>query len=410
MNTRPKVALIGICGYGDAHLEALLTDPRSENLHIVGVADRAPQRSVRLDELAARRIPVFSNLPSLLGAGEIDLLIVATPIHFHAPHTCMAVQRGASVLCEKPLAGSWRDAMRMLAAERAARGFVAIGFQWSFSRAIQSLKQDIMDGVLGRAIRLKSIVSFPRGRAYFTRNDWAGRIRTADGDEVLDSPVNNATAHYLHNMLYLLGHRRDESAQPVSVQAELYRANAIENYDTACLRCEMEDGAEVLFYTTHAAEQRIGPRQSLEFEHATVTYDFLGTGQFVAQFNDGRTKTYGNPNADRHEKIWQAAAAVRSSRPLPCGVRASLPHLMCVLAAQESGIVDFPRSVCSSALVADDPMTVVRGLGETLVDCYDREVLPAEHGQIDWSQAADAVAFPLPAWANDSAEPAVAVV
>jgi len=35
---------------------------------------------------------------------------------------------------------------------------------------------------------------------------------------VLDSPVNNATAHYLHNMFYVLGHATDASAMPACVR------------------------------------------------------------------------------------------------------------------------------------------------------------------------------------------------
>ena len=38
-------------------------------------------------------------------------------------------------------------------------------------------------------------------------------------------------------MLYVLGKTPDTSAQPHSVTAELYRANPIENYDTAAIRC-----------------------------------------------------------------------------------------------------------------------------------------------------------------------------
>ena len=46
--------------------------------------------------------------------------------------------------------------MRVEAARTAATGvFVAIGFQWSFSRAVQALKRDVMAGVLGKPKRLR---------------------------------------------------------------------------------------------------------------------------------------------------------------------------------------------------------------------------------------------------------------
>ena len=171
-------------------------------------------------------------------------MLIVTPIHLHAEHTCFALRNGANVLCEKPLAGTLIDALAMHEAQREAseRGgpFTAIGYQWSFSQAVQSLKRAILSGSLGRPVRMRTMVHQPRPIGYFRRNDWAGRIRTPDGHSVFDSPVNNASAHFLHNMFYLLGATRETSATPAWVQAELYRANAIENYDTAALRCRTQ--------------------------------------------------------------------------------------------------------------------------------------------------------------------------
>src|SRR5439155_21910363 len=90
------------------------------------------------------------------------------------------------------------------AAESAGR-FLAIGYQWSYSTAVQALKRDILQGRFGRPLRFRTSVTYPRSKSYFRRNAWAGRERSEAGDAIYDSPVNNATAHFLHNMLYLLG-------------------------------------------------------------------------------------------------------------------------------------------------------------------------------------------------------------
>ncbi len=105
-----------------------------------------------------------------------------------------------------------------------------------------------MEGVFGRAVRLKTITLWPRTHSHYARSRWAGRIKDDHGSWVLDSPVNNATAHYLHNMLYLLGKTTNSSARPASVEAELYRANNIENYDTGALRIKTEEGAEIFSF------------------------------------------------------------------------------------------------------------------------------------------------------------------
>src|SRR5688572_1786893 len=329
MNNAVRVALAGIGGYGESYVDALLNDRRAAGTKLVGFVDPMPQRCRRLAEIRAAGIPIHANLQALFADTAVDLLMISTPIHLHCPQTCFALARNVNVLCEKPLAGTLADGMTMVDAQRTSKAFAAIGYQWSFSAAVQALKRDVMSGALGRPIRMKALVFFPRPVSYFSRNDWAGRIRAADGQGVYDSPVNNATSHYLHNMFYVLGRTRETSAMPATVQAELYRANSIENFDTAAIRASTDDGVEILFYTTHAVMDRQGPGSRYEFENAVVDFDMAG-GQFVARFRDGRVKNYGHPNHDRHEKVWQSVDAVRSGESVACGVRGALAHTACV--------------------------------------------------------------------------------
>ncbi|HET9664301.1 MAG TPA: Gfo/Idh/MocA family oxidoreductase, partial [Burkholderiales bacterium] len=191
MKTTVNVALVGISGYGHSYLGALLDAPGDDAFNIVGMVDPHPQRCRRLGEIRERRIPLYEDLESLYATAPVDLAMLATPIHHHSPQTCYALARGSSVLCEKPVGATPEDARQMLAAERKARRSVAIGYQWSFSRAIHALKRDILAGDFGRPLRLKTLATMPRSVEYFRRNDWAGRIRTDDGSLVYDSPANN---------------------------------------------------------------------------------------------------------------------------------------------------------------------------------------------------------------------------
>jgi len=387
MDRKVKVALAGISGYGDCYLGALLPSERARDFQLVGVVDPMPQRCRRLPELAAREIRLHETMDGLFCDTAVDLMLIVTPTHLHAAQTCLALSHGANVLCEKPVAGTVTDAMRMLELQRTVKGFAAIGYQWSFSEAIQSLKRDIMSGALGRPIRMKAIALFPRPVSYFKRNDWAGRQRTVSGEPVFDSPVNNATAHYLHNLFYLLGRTMDSSATPGFVEAELYRANEIENYDTAAIRCRTDCGVELLFYTSHAIALRHGPKTTCEFENAVVEYD-AEQGEFVARFKNGRIISYGQPNLDRHEKIWQAIDSVRTGRPLPCGIRAAMSHALCVAAAQESsGITAFPEHLRRMITVdGDDALMAVEGLDDALIHCYERNCLPSEKAELFWAR------------------------
>ena len=411
MSSSINVALVGISGYGESYLKALFNPPDDINFKIVGMVDPRPQRSRYLEQIISAGIPLHEDLSSLYASERPDLVMMVTPIHLHAPHTCFALAQGSSVLCEKPAGADINDARKMLRAEQSANAFVAIGYQWSYSHAIQMLKRDIMAGDLGAPIRLKTLVCSPRSINYFTRNDWAGRMRTSDGIPVYDSPANNATSHFLHNMLYVLGPQRELSAVPVSVQAELYRANDIENYDTVAMRCITDTGAELLFYTSHAVHVKMGPVLHYEFEKAVVYYEADNVhGGIVARFHDGLIRRYGDPNLDRQLKIWQAMDAVHSGKRLACGVRGAAPHTLCISAAQASmpQIQSFPDELVVVEELPDGPMRAVTGLPAALVQCYDQAILPFEHRGLDWAACGGIIDVRSPQWSLDG-KPAVDV-
>ena len=218
-----SIVLSGLGGYGLCYLEGLLDQPDDGRFRLVAGVDPAPQNCKRLADLEARRVPVYPSLEEFYRVGRADLAVLSSPIHQHCRQTCLALAHGSHVLCEKPAAATVQDVDRMIRARDEARKSVAIGYQWSFSTPIQRLKRDILAGEFGAPRRLRSVCLWPRDEVYYTRNDWAGRQRAADGSWILDSPVNNAMAHDLHNMLYLLGPSIDRSAQPVEIVAELYR-------------------------------------------------------------------------------------------------------------------------------------------------------------------------------------------
>jgi predicted dehydrogenase len=385
------IGLAGIGGYGEFYARALLEGATRHRACFAAAVDPAPERSSLRSAIEAAGVPIYRSLDELYARQTPDLLVLATPIPLHAPQACLALAKGSNVLCEKPVAATVQEALAMREAEQRSGGrFLAVGFQWSFSEAVQALKADIRAGALGRPLRLKTMVQWPRASAYYARNRWAGRIRDDSGAWVWDSPVSNATAHYLHNMLYLLGSETPLSAALQSVASECYRANPIENFDTAAVRMVTATGVEILFLTTHACPDGLGPVSIFEFENAVVTYSHNLDETFEARFADGRIRNYGNPNAQPDRKLWLCADAARDGKPIPCGVDAALPHLRCVQAVQEAadGIIDVPASAIR---LRDDgaagTLRWIDGIGAVFSQCYERHALPGELGDVPWGRA-----------------------
>jgi hypothetical protein len=197
--------------------------------------------------------------------------------------------------------------------------------------------------------------------------------------------VNNATAHYLHNMLYVLGPSPQRSAMPVRLTAELYRANPITNYDTGVVRAWTASGIEVLHYCTHATVQLRGPEFVYEFERGVARYD-AQSKQLAAEFADGSGRAYGTPDADGVQKLWDCLAAVRTGAGLACDIEAASAQTLCMNGMQDSapGIAQFPPELVSVEGEPGNRATVVKGLDTVLIRAYEAGRLPAELG-VPWA-------------------------
>jgi predicted dehydrogenase len=380
-----SIVLVGIGGMGAVYLRALLDASPSGRCRIEGVVDPFPERCPYLDELRRAAIPIYGGLENFFRQHSAELAVIASPIHFHSPQTCLALDHGCHVLCEKPVAATIQEARRMSVARDASRHWVAVGYQWSFSAAIQSLKADILAGCLGKAMRLKCLYLWPRDDAYYRRNDWAGRTRHAGGAWVLDSPANNAMAHDLHNIFYILGSSRERSATPVEIEAELYRAYDIENFDTAAIRGRTDSGAEFLFYVSHASFADEGPVLHYIFEKGEISAAGRG-GRIQARWHDGSIRDYGMPDDEPMVKLWACLELARKQAKPVCGLDAATSQTLCIDGAQESmpEIASFPDDLLMREDKSGLSRTWVKGLDEILRECFEKNCLPSELG-VTWS-------------------------
>jgi predicted dehydrogenase len=384
--TPVRLVLVGVGGMGGVYVSALLDRIGAGEFRIAGAVDPEPARCPRLAELQALGVPFFVTLSDFYDTQAADLAIVSSPIQFHAEQTVLALERGSHVLCEKPLAATTGEAAAMREAQDRSGRWVAVGYQWSFSRAVQDLKLDIRSGRLGRPRRLSCLYLWPRDEAYYRRSGWAGRIKDDAGRWVLDGPANNAMAHDLHNMFYLLGDRTERSAAPVEVQAELYRANAVENYDTAALRAGLAGDVEILFFVSHASRRDLGPVLSYNFEDATVLASGRGS-DLKSFFHDGTVKSYGSPDAEPMKKLWDAIRTARSGESPVCGIEAASAQTLCINGMQESadGIGTLPAELIRVEEAGGSRRTWVQGLDDVLELGYAESKLPAE-AAVAWAR------------------------
>jgi predicted dehydrogenase len=391
-----EVALVGLGVYGNVYLDGL---SETKGASLVAIADPKPSTCQKLPELRRRQVPIYGSLEELQKHHRPSLTILCSPPHLHCEQTIQALRGGSHVLCEKPLCSSPQQAQEMIRARDEAGLSVSVGYQWSFSHAIQSLKRDILAGLFGRPRHFKTIVLWPRDEMYYRRNDWAGRRYSAAKQPIFDSPLNNACAHHLHNMMYLLGDAIHTTAAPATVIAETYRAYPIEMFDTLSLRVTTSQGVELDFIASHASERSHGPMFQLEFEEGSVI--FVGEqptpatrdgSSIFARFNNGRVKHYGSPEKDPFAKLHAAVRSIQEGVPTVCGIEASIPQTLVTAAVHQSEAeaVTFPAEMVRYRDEKGRWRSWVVGLDDTLFECYQGRCMPHEMG-VPWAVAGEKV-------------------
>ena len=365
------VVIAGIGGYGNTILKNILPNLETWGIKLAGAVDPNWQAAPLWSELEKLGVPHFNSLEEFYAGNTADLAILCTPIHFHEENAILAMTQGSDVLCEKPVTATISQARHMAAVAKETGRNLSIGFQLSYIPAVWQLKQDIMSGVLGKPIHLKSMICWPRGSAYYAR-PWCAKVKK-DGHYVLDSIAMNACAHYLHILYFLLGDTMSTSAMPETVEGILCRANPIETFDTAMLRVRAA-GAVLDFSATHACDKKIDPLLAFEFENAHVEMVETGKANSIrAFFKDGTMKDYGDIRSDYFNKIPYCCDILRKNLSPICTVETALPHLKTVNAVTELLPVMELKSHKN-----ENAVSVVPGLDELLEQAFQESKMPWE--------------------------------
>lgn len=338
---KTRFVVMGLGGYGLVHLDAVAWLESLGLARLVGVialeVDRRKQPQ-RVAALQQRGVTLYDNLNQFLagGAEGADILTVPIGIHEHVPVTIRALQAGLHVYCEKPIAATIQDVDRLIAAQQQTGRQVAIGFQHIYSHSMQTLKARICKGPLGPVQKISLMCGWPRSIQYYSRNQWAGKLRLHD-QWILDTPANNAHAHYLFNVLYLASPHIGRAAVPVEMQAALYRANKIESADLVQMKFTTNSGAAAHVLLAHCNARELGPVMQIICEKGTAAWH-TDNGETRIHYRDGGTERFNNLT---HEK-WRfdgfrdfVDAFKKGGRPL-CTPELARAHTLAVNAMHES--------------------------------------------------------------------------
>lgn len=317
-----RFVVIGLGGYGLVHIEAVRWLARQGLGRLTGVVALPVDRAARPDMVASLQqegVVLYESVEQFMSSGirTADVLTVPIGIHEHVPVSIAAMEAGLHVYCEKPVAGTVQEVDQLIAARDRTGRHCAIGFQHIYSNSLRQLKARIQGGRLGSLTRATLFSGWPRSKQYFTRNEWTGKLRIGQ-DWILDSPANNANAHYLLNILYA-GSHMEGAASTKALTAHLYRANPLESTDTVQLRFVTDEGVRMHVILTHANGSPHGPRMVFTGERGTAYWQ-TDEGFSIVRYADGSAETFDNRLHDkwRYDGFKNLVEAIRGAAQVLC--------------------------------------------------------------------------------------------
>jgi len=146
---------IGIIGAGVMGADhARIVASETAGAHVAGIADADGKRAAAVAE-ASGGAAVFADPLDLIGNSKVDAVLIASPDATHATYTLACLDAKKPVLCEKPLAPTTEECLKVLAAETAAgRRLIQVGFMRRFDPAYAEMKRQLLSGKLGEALML----------------------------------------------------------------------------------------------------------------------------------------------------------------------------------------------------------------------------------------------------------------
>ncbi len=88
---------------------------------------------------------------------EIDLVDIVTPNYMHMPPAMEALAAGKPVACEKPIAGTLKDARRMVQAAKKAKAKTFVWYNYRRCPAVALAHQLVRAGKIGRIFHVRCI-------------------------------------------------------------------------------------------------------------------------------------------------------------------------------------------------------------------------------------------------------------
>ena len=271
-----RVLVVGCGNMGSSHARAYA---KIDGFEIAGLVSRTPASREALNQALGGGIPLFSDYAEALAATGPDVVGINTYPDTHSDYALQALQAGAHVFMEKPIAVTVEAAEQVAAAAKAANRKLVIGY---ILRVHPTWKKfiELARGLGSPLVMRMNLNQQSEGEGWATHKNLM----------ISASPIVDCGVHYVDVMCQMTG------ALPVRVSAigaRLADDIALDMYNYGQLQVTFEDGS-VGWY-----EAGWGPMMS---ENAFFIKDVIGPRGCVSIKAEGAAAADQSDRLESHTK------------------------------------------------------------------------------------------------------------
>ena len=258
-----------------AHLPAFLEAPGvRERVEIVGLVDGAR------DVEPADGIRLLERQDQVVELGPVDFIDICTPTASHVALTLWGLERGYHVLCEKPVALTRSEAVRIGDAARQHGRVVVPCHQYRFNPVWRQIKDWLREGAIGHwhlaELSVHRLLADPGARAQGGGTPWRVTRDEGRGGVLVDHGT-----HLVYQALDVAGVPRAVSAWTGRLRHHRYEVE-----DTASVLLEYPDRLVTMFFTWAARKREnlvrfIGERGTIAWVGGELRLDADGRSERI---------------------------------------------------------------------------------------------------------------------------------
>jgi predicted dehydrogenase len=183
-NDRINVGFVGCGGRMNAHIRRIMERNKERgDVQAVAVNDIWDKRKQRAREATGvDEKSVHHDYRELCARKDIDIVVIASPDHWHHLQTMEALRNGKDVYLEKPMTYTVEEAREIADAVEANKRILQVGSQYTSMDHFWKAKKAIKDGLLGEVVWASG--GFGRNRNQ--RGEWNYAIDSDATEKTLD--------------------------------------------------------------------------------------------------------------------------------------------------------------------------------------------------------------------------------